>query len=68
MAEYLVRWEVHLDCDSPREAAREALEIQRDPESEAQFFQVYETNNELDPVGEPIIVDLWFEENNDEYE
>jgi hypothetical protein len=38
--EYLVRWEINLDATSPEQAAREALEIQRDPGSTATFFEV----------------------------
>ena len=38
--EYRVRWEIDLDATSPEQAAREALEIQRDPGSTATFFEV----------------------------
>jgi hypothetical protein len=36
----LVRWEINIDADSPREAAEFALEIQRDPSSIATVFNV----------------------------
>ena len=35
---YKVKWEIELDAESPEEAAKLALEIQRDPESI--FFNV----------------------------
>jgi hypothetical protein len=38
--EYLVKWEINIDADSPREAAVKALEIQRNPESTATCFTV----------------------------
>ena len=37
---YRVRWEIDLDADSPLDAARRALSIQRNPESIATFFDV----------------------------
>jgi hypothetical protein len=40
MAMYKVRWEIEVDARSHREAARKALEIQRDPESIATVFEV----------------------------
>lgn len=41
MPEYLVRWEINVDeVDSPREAAEVALEIMRDPLSDAVVFDV----------------------------
>jgi hypothetical protein len=38
--EYRVFWSIELAADSPREAAKEALRIQRDPDSLATFFTV----------------------------
>lgn len=38
--EYLVTWTIDLTADSPREAARQALTIQRDPKSWATVFTV----------------------------
>ena len=38
--EYRVTWTIDLDADTPEEAARKALEIQRDPESIATCFIV----------------------------
>lgn len=37
---YRIQWEIDLEASSPQEAAREALEIHRDPESIALVFQV----------------------------
>ena len=46
--QYLVKWEIDITADSVREAAKEALEIQQDKNSEALAFDVYEkaTNSE----------------------
>ena len=38
--EFRVRWEIDLTADSPEAAARQALEIQRDPGSFATIFEV----------------------------
>ena len=38
MTHYLVTWKIDLDADSPEDAARQALEVQRDPASIATFF------------------------------
>lgn len=48
--EYLVEWRVSIAARSPREAAKIALEIQRDPESIATFFSVHtpEASVEID--------------------
>lgn len=40
MTEYRVSWEIELDAESAIDAARLALEIQRDPESKATVFTV----------------------------
>jgi len=39
---YNVIWEIDVDARSPAEAGREALRIQRDPDSTATFFEVRE--------------------------
>ncbi|MGH2510639.1 MAG: hypothetical protein ACRDHZ_24970 [Ktedonobacteraceae bacterium] len=39
---YRVRWEIDIDAASSEEAARQALDIQRDPESTATLFDVFE--------------------------
>lgn len=47
---YLVKWEIDIEASSPEEAARLALEIQRDIDSEALMFNVKEqaTGEETD--------------------
>ncbi len=40
MNEYLVSWNIQIIADTPVEAARKALEIQRDPNSIASVFRV----------------------------
>jgi len=46
---YLVKWEIDIDADSPHEAAEKALAIQRNPESIATVFEV--TFNTFDQDG-----------------
>jgi hypothetical protein len=61
---YRVVWEIDIEADSPREAAAEALRIQRDPQSIATVFEVM-------PEGQPgetqffDLFDLPSEEHND---
>ena len=52
MAEYLVRWEIELEADNPQDAAAQALDIHRDPDSIATVFDV------VDPDGETTRVDV----------
>lgn len=40
MKQYLVTWEIDITAESPKEAALQAMEIQRDLDSEAIHFQV----------------------------
>ena len=40
MSEYRVSWVIEITAHSPREAAEEALQIMRDPESQATHFLV----------------------------
>lgn len=42
---YLVTWRIDIEADSPREAARMALDIQRDPDSIATVFEIRDSNN-----------------------
>jgi len=46
MPEYLVTWEIDIEADSPEEAAKRALLIQRDQGSEATIFNVTEENSD----------------------
>ncbi len=50
--EYYIEWRIEIEAGSPEEAARKALAIQRDPQSIATAFHVY------DPDGEPLVIDL----------
>lgn len=58
MTEYRVMWEIDIVASSPREAAKKALEIQRNPDSWATVFRVvpFESN------GEAVDVDLLLDE------
>jgi len=40
MPEYLVTWKIDIEASNPKEAAKQALEIMRDPESTATVFEV----------------------------
>ena len=56
--EYTVIWTIDLDADSPEDAARKALTIQRDPNSWATHFEVRDPQGrtheaDLDYPGEP---------------
>lgn len=51
--EYHVEWTIQVDADSAEDAARKALAIQRDPDSIATVFKVYDTDN-----GESVDIDL----------
>lgn len=50
MSEYLISWEIGLVADTPEEAAQQALEIQRDPNSMATVFDVTDENGETTRV------------------
>lgn len=42
MPNYLVVWAMDIEADSPHDAARRALAIQRDPDGTATLFKVKE--------------------------
>ena len=51
METYRVEWEIEIDAESPEEAAAEALRIQRDVNSMATCFKVWdELGEEMIPV------------------
>ena len=50
---YKVKWTIDIDAASPRKAAEQALEIQRDVFSTATFFQVKDKD-----TGKKVDVDL----------
>jgi len=51
MTYYHITWEISLEADTPEEAARYCLDIQRDGDSEATWFTVREPG---DPIGREI--------------
>jgi hypothetical protein len=53
MGTYRVVWEIDVEAESAEDAARQALEIQRDPESTGIIFDVYAED------GYNTIVDLY---------
>ena len=55
MADYLVTWQIDIEADSYREAAEQALVIQRDPDSTATVFDVHRKR-----TGHFVRVDLQF--------
>jgi hypothetical protein len=46
LTEFYIEWRIELEADSPEEAARKALKIQRDPESIATVFHVIADNGQ----------------------
>ena len=52
MTEYLVTWRIELSANSPEDAARQAREIQLDPDSIAAVFEVE------GPDEDSVIIDL----------
>lgn len=47
---YIVQWEIDISADNPEDAAREALEIMRDPHSEALFFKIIDNSGHLTDI------------------
>lgn len=64
MPEYRVSWYIDIYADSEVEAAKEALEIQRNKESIATVFDVQKWSNDLLSLGPIHVVDL-LEPNNE---
>lgn len=61
MPNYLVTWQIDIEnVDSPEEAARSALRIQRDPTSTATCFDVREVSQSggVTRYSDPVAVDL----------
>ena len=53
--DYHVMWEIDIEADSQEEAARIALDIQRNPESAASVFTVTDEEGEMmniDPIAD----------------
>jgi hypothetical protein len=53
MKTFLVEWRIEIDAETPELAAARALAIQRNAQSDAVVFDVYEADN-----GEKITIDL----------
>jgi len=54
MPNYLVHWRIDIEAENPLEAAKEALKIQRDPESIATVFGVTDKESK-----ETCNIDAW---------
>jgi hypothetical protein len=52
MTSYRVQWEIDVDADTPEDAARQAFEMMRDPESIATVFSV------RDAQGKSVCIDM----------
>lgn len=50
MSMYRVIWEIDIDADDPVQAAKIAEEIQRDPQSIANVYAVYDRKGDLHMV------------------
>lgn len=61
MKQYVVSWMIDTWAENPKEAAKQVLEIMRNPESIAQVFEVIETG-----TGTTEIIDLWMDEEDDD--
>jgi hypothetical protein len=55
MKRYLVRWEIEVEAEEAAQAADEALDMQRDLESTATVFEIFERDG--DELGARTIVD-----------
>lgn len=58
MTEYHVSWTIDLEADTPEQAARQALEIQRDPSSIATVFEVSRRDPYTQRLDDPWDIDL----------
>ena len=45
MKTYRIVWTIEVEAENPLEAAREALSIQKDEDSEALYFEVLDPNS-----------------------
>lgn len=55
---YLVRWEIDIDAESPREAAERARAIQQRPDNAATFYEVTAPDGDPDDADDRTLVDL----------
>lgn len=60
MKSYRVNWDIDVDAKNPKDAAKQALAIQRDPQSTATSFEVYEQDLSRGHLGDGLksLVDL----------
>lgn len=58
MTTYLVTWDIHVEADTPEEAARQAQAIHRDPASIATVFVVQEVGLGDFNLGPAVVIDL----------
>lgn len=58
MTTYFVAWTIDIEADSPEDAARIALTIQRDPESLATVFHVHPYTRAGTPAKRHYLVDV----------
>lgn len=54
---YKVLWEIEIEAGSHEEAAKEALDLQKDPDSMATVFSVQELNDDMLPIGKMVLID-----------
>jgi hypothetical protein len=54
MTTYVVEWYIDIEADSPEDAARQALAIQRDPNSTATVFSVFDHDEDFGRSDDPI--------------
>ena len=47
MKTYLVSWYIHVDAEDPHDAAKQALGMQRDPESIATIFTITDAKSSI---------------------
>mgnify|MGYP006883087109 CR=1 FL=1 len=50
MSEYLIKWKIDIEADSPYEAAALARQIQLDPDSTATVFDVFDENYNCEQI------------------
>ncbi len=50
MNHYCISWNIDIEAETPREAAEEALKVQRDPESMATVFEVRDKTGNITTI------------------
>ena len=59
--QYRITWEIDIDADTPQEAAKQARNVQLDPESSATVFDVWSED------GQQFHIDLMENEDNEQH-